>query len=256
MDGTGSASNPSGVLLDPSKQNLYILDYVWQGAGRIRFGIMINGGIQYVHQINNSNVITAPYLRSPSKPGRVELSNLGVTASTTTMDIICATAIREAVTDTFAPYSFSAASGATKQTLNSTTVPLPIISIRPKATFNGLTNRVPIRANDFDVFSLQDAAFIQVVLNPTLTGASWVSAGTNSAVEYDISSTAVTGGTVLYQTYVTGGGKGADALTDLSDEIILGLDIAGTTPDVLSIIGTKLAANTDTYAAIRWSEFQ
>lgn len=255
MDGSKSESNPSGVLLDTSKHNLYIVDFVWQGAGRIRFGALIGGTIQYFHQIKNSNTLSAAFMKSPSRPGRVELTNTGV-ATASTMDIVCFSAVRESNDDPQQTYDFAASSGATKTTANSTTVALPVLSIRPKTTFNGLTNRVPIQLKDFDLLAVQDSVFVTVLINATLTGASFTSAGANSAAEFDISATAVSGGTTVFIGYVPGGGKGVSQLETLGDLLTLGLDIAGSVQDTVTIAVNKVNANSDCYAALRWSEFQ
>lgn len=256
MDGSNGGNNPSGVNLDTSKQNLYIVDYVWQGAGITRVGVMISNRIVYVHQFSNSNTLTAPYWRSPSLPGRTELSNTATSASTTTLDLICVTALRETETDIFAPYTFSASMGVTKVTVSSGVTLVPLISIRPKATFNGLTNRVPILPTRFETLPIQDSILVKVILNGTLTGASFASVNANSAVEFDTASTAIAGGTVLFETYSAGGGKGIDSLIDLQDEIVLGLDIAGSVQDTLTIAALKVGANADTLASFRWEEFQ
>lgn len=252
LDGTG----PSGITLDTSKYNAYLMDFVWQGAGRIRVGLMLNDKLVYCHQIFNSNVNTVPFMRSPSRPGRIELTNTGTPASGTNLDLTCVTALREANVDLTAPYGFSASNGVTNKTANSTTNLVPLISIRPKTTFNGITNRVPILADNFDVFAIQDSVYVRVLLNPTLTAASFNSAGTNSAVEFDVAATLATGGTTIYETYVPGGGKGLGQFIDLADFAVLGLDIAGSVQDTLTIAVLKLNANADSYAALRWLEFQ
>lgn len=249
LDGTGS----SGVNLDTTKQNVYVVDFVWQGGGRVRFGIMYGQGIVYFHQIINANINTAPYLRSPSKPGRAELTNLGVTVGTTNMDIVCVVALRETSDKPFVSFQTSASRGITAVTVSTIK---PLISLRPKATFNSITNRVPISAQSINVQCNQQAVLVQIYLNATLTGASYVSAGTNSAAEYDVSATVVSGGTLILETYVAAANNANLNLVSLTDLSILGLDIAGSVQDTLTVTATSLAGNTSTWAAIEWEEFQ
>lgn len=251
----GTAKNPSGINLDTSKYNAYVIDYVWQGAGRVRIGVICNNKIIYVHQFLNSNINTAPYWRTPARPFRIELTNTGSVGSSTTLDITCITALKESTADILAPYVFSASNQVTKITVAATA--LPVLSIRPKLTFNGITNRVQIKVSDFDFLSVQDIAFIRILINATLTGASFTSVNANSAVEFDTSATAVSGGTSIYETYVVGGGKGgSQILTDIGDQTYLGLDIAGAVQDTLTVTAVRVNASTDTLAAIRWEEFQ
>lgn len=249
LDGTGT----SGITLDTSKHNVYVIDFVWQGAGRTRFGIMSGQGVIYFHQIINANVNTSPYMRSPSRPGRAELTNLGVTANTTVMDIVCVFALRETSDKLLAPFAASASRGSSS--VNVSTIK-PLITLRPKATFNGITNRIPIVPVNTTIITNNQNILVQVYINATLTGASFTSAGTNSAAEFDVSSTAISGGTLILETYIPSSQSGALDLTALADNAILGLDIAGSVQDSISITATSLAGGTTTWAAIGWQEFQ
>jgi len=254
LDGTGE----SGFTLDPTKHNLYVIDFLWHGAGRIRFGVFNNGRIIYCHQVSGGNISATPYMRTPCLPMRAELVNTGTAASTTTADIVCFAFQTETSDNLEAPYSFSASTGRTSTVVASTT--LPIISIRPKATFNSLTNRVPIIPSNVSVVTNNQAALVSIILNPTLTGASWVSADTNSATEYDISATAISGGTVVKQFYIAAGasllGSVGSSTVQAVRAIVLGLDIAGSTQDTIAVAVQSTAGNTTTFGQIDWQEFQ
>lgn len=249
LDGTGL----SGLNLDTAKHNAYIIDFVWQGAGRIRFGVLYNENIIYFHQILSANLNTAPYIRSPSRPGRIELTNLGATVGSTNMDVVCLLALRETGDKLLAPFASSASRGTTAVTVNSIK---PLISLRPKATFNGIPNRIPILPQSTVVLCNQQSVLVQVYINAILTGASFTSAGPNSAAEYDISSTVVSGGTLLLETYIPSSNNGSLDLGLLSDNVVLGLDIAGSVQDTITITATSLVGNTSTWAQIGWQEFQ
>jgi hypothetical protein len=192
-------------------------------------------------------------MRSPSRPGRVELTNLGTTANATNMDIVCVLALRESTSELLAPFAASASRGVTSISVSTIK---PLISLRPKATFNGITNRIPIFPQETTIITINQPILVQVYINATLTGASFTSAGTNSAAEYDVSATAVTGGTLVLETYVDNTGSSNLDLTELSDNVILGLDIAGSVQDNIVITATSLAGGTSTWAQIGWQEFQ
>jgi hypothetical protein len=47
MDGTGR----SGITLDVTKTQIFIVDLEWLGVGRVRLGFVIDGKIYYCHEI-------------------------------------------------------------------------------------------------------------------------------------------------------------------------------------------------------------
>jgi hypothetical protein len=67
-DGTSSASNPSGMLLDPTKLNVYDINFQYLGAGNLYFGIenSSTGRFAPVHMIQNSGTGTTPTFRNPT----------------------------------------------------------------------------------------------------------------------------------------------------------------------------------------------
>jgi len=64
LDGTGT----SGVTLDPSKLNIFQIQFRWLGAGEIRWAVEnpINGDLIYFHHIHYSNKNTTVHLDNPS----------------------------------------------------------------------------------------------------------------------------------------------------------------------------------------------
>lgn len=254
LDGTGA----SGITLDTSKHNLYVIDFLWHGAGRIRYGIFFNGKIVYCHQTNTANVNSGPFMRTPCLPVRAELVNTGTSASTTTMDLVCFAYQKEASDNITAPYSFSSSTGRNSTSVGATA--LPIISIRPKTTFNSLTNRIPIVPENISVISNNQPVIVSIVLNPTLTGASYTSADTNSATEYDITATAVSGGTIVKQFYVAAStsllSSAGTSVATAMRTLVLGLDIAGSVQDVVTVVVQSTAGGTTVFGQIDWQEYQ
>jgi hypothetical protein len=109
----------------------------------------------------------------------------------------------------------------------------------------------------FDVFGLQQAAFVyRIILNPTLTGASWTSTDTDSTVEYDISATALSGGKVVTQGVFVGSNKGGSAQVtsneiDFSQQ--LGRTIAGVS-DIWCLAAIATTNNDDAVGVVNWQE--
>ncbi len=254
LDGTGT----SGITLDTSKHNLYLIDFLWHGAGRVRFGILYNGRIIYCHEYNGANSLTTPYIRTPVLPIRTELTNTGTAASPTTMDVVCLAYQKEASDTLSAPYQFTASRTNVSKSVGNTI--LPLLSIRPKATFNSLTNRVPIVPNNMQIAADQNLIYVVVYLNATLTGASFASVDTNSAVEFDTAATVVTGGTLVKELYVPANSTllaaVSSAVSAAMDLITLGLDVAGSVQDTLTIAARSTGGGTNTWAQIDWQEYQ
>ena len=251
LDGTTPSKFNLQANLD--KHILYIIEWLWHGAVGVRFGVAVNRTVIYVHQIDAFAASAVPFWRTPSLPMRLENFNSGVTASATDAFFVCFAYTKESLATTIVPYKFTASTGLTSKTVR---LPTPVISIRPKLTFNGITNRVPILPSDINIQTTgNNVVYIQVYLNPTLTGAVWVSANANSATEYDLTATASTGGTLVFEGFVPAAGAQEIELKEYDDLVLLGLNIPGTTADILTIV-CSAGLNTPAYAAIQWKEFQ
>lgn len=79
-DGTGK----SGYTLDPTKMQMFYMDYSWYGAGFIRWGFRaLDGNVIYAHKIPNNNQNTEAYMRSGNLPARYEVNTLPPLTETT-----------------------------------------------------------------------------------------------------------------------------------------------------------------------------
>ena len=93
LTGVGGTTNPSGVTLDPTKLNVYQINFRWLGVGEMRFAIENpnTGDMMPIHHIHYSNKNHDVHLDNPSlKIGYVaaELngsSGVGVTVSGASM---------------------------------------------------------------------------------------------------------------------------------------------------------------------------
>jgi hypothetical protein len=69
LDGSNTIStNPSGMLLDPTKLNVYQIAMRWLGAGVISYAVedQASGSIVYVHREHYTNQNTRPHTDNPS----------------------------------------------------------------------------------------------------------------------------------------------------------------------------------------------
>ncbi len=244
LDGTGA----SGITLDVTKAQIFWTDIEWLGVGTVRCGFVVNGQFIVCHSFHHANILNKVYMTSATLPLRYELISTGPAA---TMRAICSTVMSEGG---HSNRSFTRAIGTalTGKDL-SNTVYRPLVCLRMKST--ALDSIVVPTA--FDVYGLQQAAFAyRIILNPTLTGASWTSADTDSTVEYDLSATALSGGKVITQGIFLGSNKGGSAQVtsneiDFSQQ--LGRTIAGVS-DIWCLAAIATTSNDDAVGIVNWQE--
>ena len=140
----------------------------------------------------------------------------------------------------------------------STTI-VPILSIRPKTTFQSLENLVLTVPTSWQIQTDQP---IRVVLlhNNTLTGASWADVdAVNSSIEYDVSATALTGGQKVDEVYVPTAGSGNNTrgatVGPLGKTILW--DRQGSETGILTVAAVR-TTNTDAevLATMKWEELR
>lgn len=248
LNGQGGQHNISGVTLDVTKAQIFWCDVEWLGVGSVRCGFVINGQFIVCHIFHHANILNKVYMTTATLPVRYELTSTGAAG---TMRAICSTVISEGG---YVNRSQSRAIGTSLTGKNlSDTVYRPLVCLRMKSA-NIDSIIVPAK---FDLYGLQQAAFVyRIILNPTLTDASWTSAGTNSSAEYDISATALTGGTVVDQGIFVGSNKGGAASVSSSDVDFsqqLGRTIAGVS-DIWCLAAIATTNNDDAVASVSWQE--
>jgi hypothetical protein len=252
LDGDGG----SGISLDETRRQILDIDIEWLGVGRVRYGFNINGEAIFAHYVNNANAgPAAPYMRSGTLPVRYEIVNDG-TGAASEFIAVCAAVFSEGGFEAGRGLPFTANRGAASA---SVAARVPVLSIRPKLTFNSLENRTQITPLDLSIFTTTQSVLVEVVYNALLFGSgSFVSADDNSAVEFDNSFTAISGGFPVQSFYVSTAGTGANARGESASPILsklpLTLDIDGANPIPLTIVCTPLAATAAVHAAINWDE--
>lgn len=248
LTGQGGQNNISGVNLDLTKSQIFWCDIEWLGVGSVRCGFVINGQFVVCHIFHHANILNKVYMTTASLPCRYEITSTGAAGA---MRQICSSVISEGG---YINRSTTRAIGTslTGREL-SNLVYRPLVCIRLKSSrLDSIV--VPTK---FDLYGLQQAAFVyQVILNPTLTDANWVSAGTNSAIEYDLSATALSGGIILDQGIFVGSNKGGTASVSSADVDFsqqLGRTVAGVS-DIWCLAAISTTNNDDAVASVSWQE--
>jgi len=225
-DGDKADSETNQIDLDETRRQILDMDIEWLGVGRVRYGFNIDGKTVYAHYVNNANAgAAAPYMRSGTLPIRYEIVNDGIGAASELI-AICAAVFSEGGFEAGRGIPFTANRGVVGA---SVAARVPVLSIRPKATFNSLENRVRITPLDFNIITVTQSVLAEVVYNALLFGTgSFVSADDNSAVEYNNSFIAISGGFPVQSFYVSTTGVGGNARGAVASPILSKLPLTWT----------------------------
>lgn len=239
---TGSTLNPSGIHLDTTKAQIFIINFQWLGVGRVMFMLNLNGVIIPVHEILNANNTTSVYMKTANLPVRYEVTSQG--GSDSTFKHICASVMSEGG---FTPLSYNNSVG-NALTTRTFAAKQSVISVRLASTFNGQTNRVNVEPLETEVATTTNSvnAYWELVLQRGYLGETnlggsptWTSL-TGSPIEYSVNGTTITGGTVLDSGYIIAttqaGIKTSTSL--LASKNIMSLSWSGGNSDYLHLVVT------------------
>lgn len=165
MDGSASASNPSGVLLDKTKLNLY--EITFSGGGSIEWRVLITRKRSaLVHVTELQNVTTTTTRNTTYRVGWTAAS-LGSTTALAVTGAIASAFVEGPLVSSRDPFS------ARIQTFNSGLTEYVAIAFRVRGEFGGTTNQREIVPQNVFVGVDETTTRIvnvRVILNPTLTG--------------------------------------------------------------------------------------
>ena len=215
LDGTG----PSGLTLDSSKAPILYMDVEWLGLGTVRTGFIINGQFVPAHNFDHANLVTTTYITTASLPLRYEMTNTAATASASTLKQVCSTVISEGGYQ-LAGAQLSVGNPITSpSTLTTAGTYYPVVSLRLKST---RLDAIAI-LTALSILGITNNANYnwRVVAGGTTTAGTWVSAGTNSSVEYNLTGTAFTTGTgrVLASGFFQGSNQGSTSVDILKQAL-------------------------------------
>jgi len=246
LDGTGI----SGVTLDLSKNQMMTIEYEWFGSGQVEWNFVIDNNKFPIHQYNSGNEKNIAWSNSPFVPHRVELTNTtGATGTHKLFQGGFAVLSEGTVGPLGRRRNISSPISGTSLTNAGTFYPL--LSIRMKSdTLNGVVLPFAFQAATLD----NTAMFIRIIRDATLTGASFIEEP-DSLIEYDVSATAISGGTIIESGYISPQGQGGEvSLSDADTVIQLGRNDLGTTSQTLTIAVSAINSNKDGWAGLNWIE--
>ena len=252
LDGNG----PSGVTLDITKAQILFMDIEWLGEGTVRIGFIIDGNFIVCHRFNHANYIVSTYITTASLPLRYEILNEG-TATASTLKQVCSTVISEGGYELRGAQQAIGTPITTPRTFAAAGTFYPMVGFR-------------LKSNRLDAIAILTAVSLlglgngknyawRVVQAATITGGTWVSAGTDSSVEYNITGSSAAGGRVLAQGYVNSSNQGSPSINILKEALFATQLERNTFTGVAFEIVIEMAIDATggtlgAYASVDWEE--
>ncbi len=205
FDGT----EPNGITASPDAIQLFLIEYDWYGSGQVQFSYVINGYKYIVHTFNHANILTTTYMRTPNLPVRFEIKNITGATGPFEMHKWGVSVIQEGAVGANLGWPGDITTAVGGKTLGLTGVFGPLVAIRLKSDrLAGV-----VLPNAYQAVSTSNALmYHRLTSNATITGGTWISFSDESFVEYNITATACSGGTVLTAGFTPIGDNGKTQL--------------------------------------------
>ena len=238
LDGTGA----SGVTIDLTKQQVFIIQFGWLGSASIIFSMYNEGQIIPFHAFHRANIIDTLYSQMGTLPIGMKLSSTG---AATTMETTCYSVQSEG-DDALKGIIRVADTGTSGFSINATpSIPVGI-RLNPlynRASINPIDYTITVQAGNKDIY-------YRVLFDPALVGDTWQDIP-NSIAQGLSGYTSYTGGVVIDSGYVN---VGASSKFNVSiSDTFLGRDINGVS-DVLCIEVQTFSATGSVLFSGKWRE--
>lgn len=253
LDGTGR----SGLTLDVSKGVIFFLDLQSLYYGRVRCCVDIDGVATCFHEFKNANVLAKPYIQTANLPISAGMICTGTVS--TTMEFTCCSVISEGGQEDVGGFPFAARGTVTAGNGTST----PILSVRPKTTFNSITNRTKFVLESIDIMVTGNTPVDwDLCLGQALTAPTWADVNaTYSAMQYTSVPGTASGAPSLI---IASGGVAASATsrgftnTRVPMKYPITLDAAGAVRGMgtLTLNVSGVGATSATRAVMNWKELR
>lgn len=244
LDGSNSASNPSGMLLDPTKLNVYQIVYPYLGAGTIVLRVMTpDRRWTTVHVDRYPNAYNVPSMRNPSLRVGWIAASLGSTTNLTVQGASAAGFVQGRYASLRDPVGISTIIASVSGTENAW------VLLRNRAEFGSTVNQrqlLPLISN----LAVETTARIvraRYVLNPTLSGTvnwQYVNQSTSSVEFATPTGITITGGTQV----------GAFAAATNQSLALDTLDLRMEPGDVLAVALQTASSTATANVSLNWHE--
>jgi hypothetical protein len=253
MNGLGD----SGVNIDFTKGQILVIDFQALYQGRVRFGFDIGGQIVYAHEFLHANTVAYTYVQYANLP---ILCGMQATATvSTTMTFHCAAVISEGGQEETAGYEFSQEGTGTA----GNGVAAHILSVRPKALFNGLSNRALYRNIEINgiVTGLNPVKW-ELVLGQAISGTTTFNDvnATYSGTEYNTAGTISGSPAIIVDSgYISASASSkGDSQMTITTRYPMTLNAAGAVRSLgtFSIIATGIGGTSACRFSMKWKEIR
>jgi hypothetical protein len=251
LDGNGT----SGLTLDVTKVQIFVIDLQALYVGRVRVGFDIGGSIVYVHEFNHANIDLQPYIQTANLPIQCGMTCTGTVS--TTMNYVCSSVSSEGGVDDVVGYGFSAEGTATAASGADT----HILSLQPATTFNSITNRSKFVLDSFDlVVTGNNPVAYKLCVGQAFTSAASVAVNaTYSAMNTLTGTLSSTPAIILAQGYVAASATNKTAISkSIANRYPITLDSAGAVRNLgrLTMLVQGIGNDSATRCVINWHEIR
>jgi hypothetical protein len=206
-------SSPSQLTLDLTKAQILFIDIEWLGVGSVRMGFIVDGQFVHCHTFHHANSANAnsTYITTACLPVRAEIENYNSMANTSNLKIICATVISEGGFEPRGRQKTVGREPNTALTMSTSGTYYPVAAIRLKSDrADGVV--LPKNVSLLGIGGNGSRLRYKIVSGAAISGGTWVDAGPDSSVQYNISATGMTGGNDLVSGYQAINNQGSVAL--------------------------------------------
>jgi len=231
------------------------MDLEWLGVGSVRVGFVINGEFVLCHIFNHANTITSTYITTASLPLRYEIKNTAATSGSSTLKQICSTVISEGGYELNGLQQAIGTPITSPKALATAGTFYPIVSLRLKTT--SLDGIIILTAVSLMGIGNGVNFNWQLRATGTTTGGSWVSAGSDSAVEYNITGSSYSGGRILASGFINSSNQGSPTIDILKQALFktqLERNGLTSTPYELTLVVAAGTINENVFASMDWEE--
>jgi hypothetical protein len=251
LNGTGTSTK----ILDLTVAQIMFIDIEWLGVGTVRVGFVIDGEFVPVHTFHHANIVnnTTTYMGTACLPIRCEIENIAVTASSSSLRVICTTVLSEGGYELRGRPNSVGHPLATPYTMSSGNTLYPLLSIRLKSNRFGA---IVVPKNFSIGVSASSTYRYQLLAGAVTSGGTWNSAGTDSSVEYNLTATGITNGRILETGFIISSNQASSspALEQYPFAFQLERNTFNSTAYEFVLAMEHKGNNLTGYASINWEE--
>lgn len=243
LDGTGS----SGINLDFTKANLFVIDLQWLGVGRVRFGVQIGGRTIYFHEETHGGKTETVYMRTATLPCRYDIESLSGAGS---LKQICTTVISEGGFKQKG-YVRTIDTGITAITADAdlkTVLSIRVDPNKPRATLYPKNMSILQTSNNSIVYY---QVVVRHIPDNMMTWQDVEPVG-SSAIQYSTTETTITSGAVVESGYIQSRTEGIIGQT-FEEMMPISSDYSGQ-PFILSLLCSCIGGTAPVYASLQFRE--